>query len=523
VHAIDRRSDVYSLGATLYELLTGSVPFPAASLVTALARVLHDDPPAPRSLVPGLPVDLETIVLKCLAKDPAQRYPTARALADDLGRHLDGQPILGRRPTLWQRLRLPPRVRHRRALAVVACAVAVELGVASLGVGACLGSRTNTALAENRTRLAGQLGQQTKEIELSLRSAYQLPLHDTRADRDHVRAQMRAIAAAPHGLGALGDAFVHDALGRGHFALHEWREAADELGRAAAAGLQTPELHAELGRALGVRYRAELEAARRSDDKAGLAARQRELEAQYLTPALAELAQSRSSGEDAGLLDAQIAFDRHELAAAEQRALAATERSPGFYEARKLAADAAYEGAVEAFDRGDDDLARTGLERAAALYERVSEIARSDASVYEAAADTWLSLAKLDVRQGRSPVESLECALDLVDSALRADPDDGPAYTIKVYVLLRWYRTPSLYGVDERLPLLDRIAQAAERAVELDPGCPCAWRALGAAYTISREGPRAPWWPGQLHELGELLALWPDDPGQPDRDTAPHG
>ena len=88
VAAIDRRSDVYSLGATRYELMTGRPPFPASSLAAALAHVIHDDPPAPRKLIPTLPNDLETVVLKCLAKDPTQRYPSARAPADDLGRYL---------------------------------------------------------------------------------------------------------------------------------------------------------------------------------------------------------------------------------------------------------------------------------------------------------------------------------------------------------------------------------------------------------------------------------------------------
>ena len=105
VRAIDRRSDVYSLGATLYELCVGRPPFVSGSMMELLGQVMNLEPPPPRRSVPSLPVDLETIALKCLQKDPNQRYPSARALAEDLARYIDGEPILGRRPSLLYRLR----------------------------------------------------------------------------------------------------------------------------------------------------------------------------------------------------------------------------------------------------------------------------------------------------------------------------------------------------------------------------------------------------------------------------------
>jgi serine/threonine protein kinase len=89
-------SDVYSLGAMLYCLLTGRPPFQAATVMDTLLQVIQDEPISPRQLVHNIPVDLETMTRKCLEKKPEARYASAAAFADDLERWLDGRPIQAR-------------------------------------------------------------------------------------------------------------------------------------------------------------------------------------------------------------------------------------------------------------------------------------------------------------------------------------------------------------------------------------------------------------------------------------------
>ena len=156
---VDSVSDVYSIGATLYQLLTGSPPFRGASPIETIRQVTEKEPVSPRQMNPSVSVDLETICLKCLQKERHRRYPSAAELAADLERWLSGQPILAR--PIGPAGRLIRWCRRQPVVAGLIAAVAVSLLVgtivsANYAVEADLRAQEAERKEKEATRLKGE-------------------------------------------------------------------------------------------------------------------------------------------------------------------------------------------------------------------------------------------------------------------------------------------------------------------------------------------------------------------------------
>ncbi|OJT18175.1 serine/threonine protein kinase [Archangium sp. Cb G35] len=473
---LDRRADVYSLGATLYSVLTGHPPIPGGNGLEVLNNVLHLEPRPPRSVDPDIPVDLEAITLKCLEKERSARYDSARALAEELDRFLSGEPVRARSNRPWYRLR--KKLRKHRLVASVATVAAV-LVLLALGQ-AGLARREATV----RERLARRFTESVERIEALARYSDLSHLHDTRADRSVIRARMAALEAEIQDAGeqALGPG--HYALGRGHLALGDEARARESLEAAWKHGFREPRVAYALALVTGHQYQEQLLEAERLRDPERREARKRELESRYREPALAWLRQSEGAEvPSAAYVAALLAFYENRWDEALSQLDAIGTGLSWFHEAPKLRGDILQARAMRQWNQGEHPGALADFEAGRKAYAEAAAIGESVASIHTAQGALEYGALVLELYGKGDVTPRYTQALQAVSRALTALPEHPDALVLESQLHRRLAEHQRNLGdYSETLP--EKAVTAARKALELAPSSSKARLELGQAWWI---------------------------------------
>ena len=193
--SVSPRSDLYSLGAILYQMLTARPPFVAERPLDTVLQVINNEPVAPRDLQPGLPVDLETICMKALQKDPASRYASCADLAADLRRFINGEPILARPVSrlerMWRWCRRNPKVAVPSGLAgvfIVSTALISTWAWNSAATAADQIAKERDNVKEQRDEAEKQKGIAQAQTIIAVANADKARKEQAEADRQRVLA-----------------------------------------------------------------------------------------------------------------------------------------------------------------------------------------------------------------------------------------------------------------------------------------------------------------------------------------------
>jgi eukaryotic-like serine/threonine-protein kinase len=461
---LDRRADVYSLGATLYHLITGEPAVPGETVAEVIHNLMSTEPRPLRAHDPSIPIDLEAIVLKCLEKDRSRRYDSARALADDLSRFLDGEPVLARPADTWYWLR--KRLAKHRRLAVASAAALVVLAVA---IGWAIKTRLEAA---ERESLARRFTEQVEQIEAVARYSALSPRHDITGDRAEIRTTMKRLETDIEEGGDVAAGPGHYALGRGYLALDDNEQARRALDQAWTEGYHEPRVAFARALAFGRLYQRGLLAAERIEDQDRRQATKRRIEKEFRDPALRFLAASDGAemapSEYVAALGAFYGGDLDE--ALDQVDKLGNARA-WHYETPKLRGDILFARALKRRDHNEREQARSDFDAGRAAYAAASAIGRSVPAVYESLADLEHAVMVMELYGDGDAVSPAQRALSATGFALEIAPDHYEALVLKARVQGKLAEHHAVHGgnVEE---LLGNALVDAKRALAVSPTRP---------------------------------------------------
>ncbi|MDJ0834935.1 MAG: protein kinase [Acidobacteriota bacterium] len=475
-HALDPRTDVYGLAATLYSCLTGRPPILGRNSGDILDRIPREEPETPAALGVSVPRDLECILQKGLRKDRARRYVSAAAMADDLDAFVAGELVAAREGNAAYRF--AKFVRRNKVLSSVGATLLLLL---TLFLISTLRMREQARLRQDFVRTMAERGE---EIEALVRYMHLTPLHDIRPERARIEQRIGEIEREIQTAGDLAEGAGQAALGRARLALGDYAAAREHLEHALALDPDHARNAYRLALALTRLYRTELAGLNLIEQEALRAKKRKELEADYLQPALALLESVPDQGTDHPVfVRALTAFLAGDGEQALQLASLSDANSPWFYELARLRGDIHYKRLVGP-QKKDSQARMTHFQKALQAYERAVRIGSSDPELYLAVAELYESAVVDTLYSGGDVDSAFNKAVAAVDKALTAFPQMPEAMMRRSYLFQMYAGAQFNRGKDFGAHLREAV-QLAEEAARLSPDNTAVALALARAWCRS--------------------------------------
>ncbi len=457
--SVDRRTDVYALGVILYELVVGTPPFQSELPGIVIKEIIEQEPVPPRTTHNKIPKDINTIILKCLEKDPGRRYDSAKGLAEDLDSYLNGDPIAARPTGILARI-----IRKAKKNKTIAALLITSIVAVSVFGGAGLYA---TLTAKARAQFAQEFGEEVKEIESYLRLAYLAPLHSVTVEKQHVIRRIENIYSRIGVMGGTSKGPGYLAIGKGYMALQDYEKAYEALQLAYKEHFNPKDVAYSLGVASGRLYQRELQEAAKNPNKAFRIKGMKKAEAKYRASTLSYLESGMASGKaDVSYGKALLSFYENDHTRALQEARNAFNINSSLYEAVLLEGDILADIATRESSTGKYESAASYFKKAASSYNAVANHARSDPVVYLGMCSLAENIITTCTDLGSACLKEFQEGETACNNGLIADPAYLPLLEAKASLYIAWSDNLVRTGQDPT-SFLEKSITISRRAVDL--------------------------------------------------------